>query len=224
MRRSHEEVGGVEGGALGGGASRGCRLLEPIVDLGPPPPQRLSEPVRLAPQPPLAPGEFEERLLASITRLEACARRLTNNPADAADLVQATCLRALENWHRFVEGSLTDFKKWVVTIMSNLHCDSLRKRQREVLSAELDEHPDEAVADEIPPWQAVTPASVAAAVSALPAVLHTPYVLYSVDHLSYAAIAKRLKVPPRTVGTRIFRARARLRVALTKQLPRDAVA
>jgi RNA polymerase sigma-70 factor (ECF subfamily) len=213
MRRSHDEVGGVEGGALGGGAIRGCRFLEPQAP-GPAP-----SPLAMR-----ATAEFAENLLASISRLEACARRLTNTPADAADLVQATCLRALENWQRFVEGSLTDFKKWVVTIMSNLHCDGLRKRQRELLSAELDDHPDDTVTDEPPAWQALSAASVAAAVSALPAVLHAPYVLYSVDHLSYAAIAKRLKVPPRTVGTRIFRARARLRVALTKQLPGSAAA
>ena len=48
--------------------------------------------------------------------------------------------------------------------------------------------------------------------------LHAPYILFAMDHLSYAAIAQRLNVPPRTVGTRIFRARARLRVVLTKQL------
>jgi RNA polymerase sigma-70 factor (ECF subfamily) len=167
---------------------------------------------------PRATPEFGQRLIASLSRLEACARRLTANPADADDLVQATCLRALENWHRFVEGSLTDFKKWVVTIMSNLHCDGIRKRQRELLSPDLDDRPDETVSDDPPPWNQLKEESVAAAVSALPEVLHAPYILFAMDHLSYAAIAQRLNVPPRTVGTRIFRARARLRVALTKEL------
>ena len=190
MRRSKDEFGGVEGGALGGGAFRGGRLVEP--------PTVLSE--RPAPR---ATDEFGENLVASLSRLEACARRLTTNASDADDLVQATCVRALENWHRFVEGALPDFKKWVVTIMSNLHCDNVRKRQRELLSGELDDRPDETVPDETPPWQALKAESVAAAVSALPAVLHTPYILYSIDHLSYAAIAERLKVPARTVGTRI---------------------
>jgi len=214
MRRSKDEFGGLEGGALGGGGVfRGGRLVKPPILAAPKP----------APEPE-APQEFGEHLVASLSRLEACARRLTTNASDADDLVQATCVRALENWHRFVEGSLTDFKKWVVTIMSNLHCDNMRKRQRELLSAELDDRPDETVPEEAPVWQAVKAESVAAAVSALPEVLHAPYILYSIDHLSYAAIAEKLHVPARTVGTRIFRARARLRVALAKDLPAEAAA
>ncbi len=210
MRRSKDDVGGVEGGAMGGGGSDGGRLVEPL---------------HLMPATaPCASREFGYHLVASLSRLEACARRLTNSPADADDLVQATCVRALENWHRFIEGSLQDFKKWVVTIMSNLHCDGVRKNRRELLSDELDDRPDENIPDEPAPWQALKAESVAAAVSALPAVLHAPYILYSKDHLSYAAIAEKLNVPPRTVGTRIFRARARLRVALAKELPVEMAA
>jgi RNA polymerase sigma-70 factor (ECF subfamily) len=224
MRRTKDDVGGVEGGALGG-TSGGGRLV------GPPTSTPTAEPLEgvrasrgalAVPSTPTASPEFGERLLASLSRLEACARRLTANPADADDLVQATCLRALENWHRFVDGSLADFKKWVVTIMSNLHCDGLRKRQRELLSPDLDDRPDENVPDEAPPWQQLKGESVAAAVSALPELLHAPYILFAMDHLSYAAIAARLNVPPRTVGTRIFRARARLRVALGKELAHAA--
>jgi RNA polymerase sigma-70 factor (ECF subfamily) len=206
MRRSKDDVGGVEGGALGG-TSGGGRLVGPLL---------------VPASTPRATPEFTQQLIASLSRLEACARRLTANPADADDLVQATCLRALENWQRFVDGSLTDFKKWVVTIMSNLHCDGLRKRHRELLSPDLDDRPDEALPDEPPPWHQLKQESVAAAVSALPAVLHAPYILFATDHLSYAAIAERLNVPPRTVGTRIFRARARLRVVLSKQLANAA--
>ena len=151
-------------------------------------------------------------------RLPVPAAVPTPESRSAEDCLCPTCLRALENWHRFVEGSLTDFKKWVVTIMSNLHCDGIRKRQRELLSPDLDDRPDETIPDDPPPWHRLKEESVAAAVSALPEVLHAPYILFAMDHLSYAAIARRLNVPARTVGTRIFRARARLRVALTKEL------
>jgi RNA polymerase sigma-70 factor (ECF subfamily) len=216
MRRSKDDVGGVEGGALGG-TFGGGRLVGPSVS-SPSVGLSAAREAPAPPSPPTASPEFRERLLASLSRLEACARRLTANPADADDLVQATCLRALGNWHRFVDGSLADFKKWVVTIMSNLHCDGLRKRQRELLSSDLDDRPDESGPEDAAPWQQVNGESVAAAVSALPEVLHAPYILFAMDHLSYAAIAARLDVPPRTVGTRIFRARARLRVALTREL------
>src|SRR6188472_1914893 len=112
MRRTKDEVGGVEGGALGGGAFGEGRLVEPRIFLVPKPPE--------AAAPSQAPALFQRNLVDSLSRLEACARRLTGNPSDADDLVQATCVRALENWQRFLEGALPDFKKWVVTIMSNL--------------------------------------------------------------------------------------------------------
>jgi RNA polymerase sigma-70 factor (ECF subfamily) len=164
-------------------------------------------------------SEAERWVLACIPGLRMMARRLTWNPADAADLVQATCLRALEKWRHFISGTLGDFKNWLCTIMYNLHHDALRKRRRELLSAELDERADDPRETHSSAWRVVEEQSVAEAVRALPETLQGPYVLFAVDHLSYADIAARLNMPLRTVGTRIFRARARLRATLQDQAP-----
>lgn len=165
-------------------------------------------------------SDLDAWMVSSLPCLERLARRLTSSPAEAADLVQATCLRGLEKSAGFVAGAAGEFRGWLVTIMWHIHYDWLRKRRREVLSTELDELPDAASGvgrEDPPPWLTVEDRSVEAAVQALPANLHDPYVLFAVDQLTYAAIANRLKMPLRTVGTRIFRARARLRAALQRQ-------
>jgi RNA polymerase sigma-70 factor (ECF subfamily) len=162
----------------------------------------------------------DDWVLDCLPRLKMVARRLTATRADAADLVQATCLRALEKADHFVSGSPADFRNWVLTIMYNLHHDEMRKRRRERLSAELDEMPqDENGADPVeaepaPVWRLVEDGSVQDAVRALPRNLQDPYVMFAVDRLTYSAIAARLKMPLRTVGTRIYRARVRLRATL----------
>jgi RNA polymerase sigma-70 factor (ECF subfamily) len=164
----------------------------------------------------------DDWILDCLPRLRIVARRLTASRADAADLVQATCLRALEKADQFVSGSPSDFRNWVLTIMYNLHHDEVRKRRRERLSAELDDipsdgpgdAPDALAAEPAPVWRLVEDGSVQDAVRALPRNLQDPYVMFAVDRLTYSAIAARLKMPLRTVGTRIYRARARLRATL----------
>jgi RNA polymerase sigma-70 factor (ECF subfamily) len=159
-------------------------------------------------------------ILACLPRLRIVARRLTSTRADAADLVQSTCLRALEKADHFVSGSPADFRNWLLTIMYNLHHDEMRKRRRERLSAELDDMPQDAdgadalEAEPAPVWRLVEDGSVQDAVRALPRNLQDPYVMFAVDRLTYSAIAARLKMPLRTVGTRIYRARVRLRATL----------
>jgi RNA polymerase sigma-70 factor (ECF subfamily) len=208
MRRNENEAGEWERGELGGGASTAHPL-------GAPP---APSPPAMSPRPS---AEFCLKLVASFSWMEGYARRLTPNRSDAADLAQATCLRALENWNKFVTGSAAGFKKWLATIMANQHLDGLRKRRREVLTSELDALPDGRVPEEALPWQDLKTASVNAAVRTLPRPLQEAYVLFSFDLLSYAEISTRVNAPARTVGSRIFRARALLRSTLSKDLPAE---
>jgi len=163
---------------------------------------------------PLAASQFGEILLRCLPRLRTAARKLARGPADAADLVQATVLRAFEKRHRFTFLSDAQLRGWLVAVMHNIHCDQVRKRGREELRPTLSELPDRS-ADEPPPaWRVVGDDLIDQAVRALPPNLQKPYVLFAVDGLSYSAIALRLRVPPVTVGTRIHRARERLRVGI----------
>jgi RNA polymerase sigma-70 factor (ECF subfamily) len=160
------------------------------------------------------PEELRSWLLLSLSHLHKVARRMTKDSGEAADLVQATALRALENGHRFF-GELPQFRRWLVTVMHNLRCDAARRQRAERLTP-LPEELACPQADEPPVWRLIADDSVEDAVRQLPSELQRTYTLYAVDGLSYAAIGQKLNLPPITVGTRIHRARAQLRVALTK--------
>ena len=158
--------------------------------------------------------EFCGWLTRSQPDLRRMAGRLTSSATDAADLAQATMLRALEKRTLFVTGSFNELKRWLTRIMFNLHYERLRGAVREVLADWLDEVP---AANEPPPplWLTVADEEVDAAVAQLNPTLRVVYVLYTVDGCSYANISSRLQIPLQTVATKIHRARARLRQTLT---------
>ena len=154
-----------------------------------------------------------------LTRLQPDLRRLaawlSASPTDAADLCQATSLRALEKQTLFVHGSLNEMRRWLTRIMFNLHYERLRGATREVLADWLDEVAVPSNDTGPPVWLTVADEEVTAAVEQLNPTLRVAYVLYAVDRCSYATISSRLKIPVRTVATKVYRARARLREALT---------
>jgi RNA polymerase sigma-70 factor (ECF subfamily) len=162
--------------------------------------------------------EFGASVAMCIPQLRSLARRLSHSRADAADLVQDTCLRALENWRKFVTGSLEDLKRWLRTMMRHLQYDRSRAPRREMPSTHLDGVTRDADVEPCARWRLVDDRPVAEAVSALPACLRGPYVLFVDGGLSYTAIAKSLGIPQNTVGTRIGRARQRLRRSLRKEV------
>jgi RNA polymerase sigma-70 factor (ECF subfamily) len=159
-------------------------------------------------------GEFCGWLTRSQPDLRRLALRLTSSATDAADLAQATSLRALEKRALFVSGSFNELKRWLTRIMFNLHYERLRGATREVLADWLDEV---AASSEPPPplWLTVDDEEVSAAVAQLRPTLRAAYVLYTVDGCSYASISSQLQIPMRTVATKVHRARARLRQTLT---------
>ena len=159
-------------------------------------------------------AEFCGWLTRSQGDLRRLAGRLTSSATDAADLAQATSLRALEKRTLFVSGSFNELKRWLTRIMFNLHYERLRGSMREVVADWLDEV---AASSEPPPplWLTVADEEVDAAVAQLTPTLRMAYVLYTVDGCSYANISSRLQIPLQTVATKIYRARARLRQTLT---------
>jgi RNA polymerase sigma-70 factor (ECF subfamily) len=158
-------------------------------------------------------NRFSTGLVRLQPDLRRVAARLATNAVDAADLAQATCLRALEKRRLFVRGSVDDLKRWLLKIMVNLHTDLRRKGSREIPADWLDEvgaleNPAP------PPWSTLADEDVNAAMEGLRPRLREAYRLFAIDRFSYATISTRLCIPVATVATRIYRARARLRAAL----------
>lgn len=154
---------------------------------------------------------FAHALQADVPALSAIARRLCGNPFDADDLVQDTIERALRAGHRYAEQG--NRRGWLTTILRNRFRDHCRlARARALPVGELDDlaAPDAAAAA---PWEHLTVAHVEAALEQLPARFRRVYELHA-SGLSYAEIARELGISINTVGTRLVRARNRLRVIL----------
>lgn len=65
------------------------------------------------------------------------------------------------------------------------------------------------------PWDHIGMEDVRAAVERLPDDVRDTYRMFALEGSDYVAIAEAQRIPPATVGSRIFRARKQLRVLLT---------
>src|SRR5262245_53065443 len=74
--------------------------------------------------------DFTDGVVGLLAPLEHYARRLGNQDAEVKDLVQETCLRALEAHASFARGS--NLQGWLFRILHNLHYDNLRRAGHEV--------------------------------------------------------------------------------------------
>ena len=142
--------------------------------------------------------------------LFARAMRLARSQSDAWDLVQDTYERALRGRASFRPG--TNLRLWLMTIMYNLFLDRCRKQTREPRAITIDEgdipNPE---ADMPEPWESITSEQVHAAVADLEGPFREVYELRLISNCSYDEIADKLTIPRSTVGTRLLRARQKLK-------------
>lgn len=142
------------------------------------------------------------------------ARQLCGNEADADDLVHDVYERALR-W-RSRTATHSNPRAYLHSILRNLFIDRCRRARVRPRALPIEEA--ERVALCRPPgdesdrsWHAVTADQVTAALAELPAEFRVVFELYAFERLRYGDIAARLGIPAATVGTRLMRARARLR-------------
>jgi len=143
--------------------------------------------------------------------LQRVALRLSGDPEVANDLVQETLLRGLG---RFDQLQHHNAAAWLVTILTNLFYDYLKHR-RVVTKAEPElmiPEAHELEGDSI--LCGIADADLYAAVQALEPALRDVVELCYLKEMGYREVAAVLKVPAGTIGTRLMRARARLRVLL----------
>jgi RNA polymerase sigma-70 factor, ECF subfamily len=149
--------------------------------------------------------------------LRAVARNLVRNAAEVEDLVQDVFEKALRSIERI---DLTGNPRgWMVTILHNLHIDRCRQRARMKPHVPCDDVIIAAPEERDPPvWSAITTEDVRRAATQLPDELREVYVMFALDGRSYIEVSERLGIPKATVGTRLSRARARLKLLLTTEL------
>ena len=145
--------------------------------------------------------------------LYARAMRLLRNRSDAMDLVQDTYERALRGKGTFQPG--TNLRHWLMTILYNLFLDRCRRQGREPRALCLDDHDVASPEPEAPEvWETITEEQISAALAGLERPFREVYELRLLDNCSYDDIAHRLTIPRSTVGTRLMRARHKLRETL----------
>ena len=135
------------------------------------------------------------------------ARRLTSQPSDAEDLVQDAYERALRAQRHYRYG--TSPERWIHTILRRLFIDSVRRR-RYFVPYEDGIH-NLCPSDEAPWWQSLCTADVNRMLVKLPERLVEVFVRRELRGHSYRQIAIATGIPERTVGTRLLRARRKLR-------------
>lgn len=162
-----------------------------------------------------APPPFEVQLAEHHGTLLALARRLAATEAQALDLVQDTFVRALEKQSSFRPG--TSLGAWMITILHHRFIDLCRRERARGTPRSIDDPGLELPAPEPEPpraWSRLDESAVREAAERLPPEMREVYRLHAFEGLGYAEIATRLKIPQNTVGTRLLRARKKLRQIL----------
>jgi RNA polymerase sigma-70 factor (ECF subfamily) len=149
--------------------------------------------------------------------LQALARKLTRDPTEAQDILQDAFERAILTRDDVEADRLVC---WLVTVIRHLAIDRERRRrcrQRVLATYAEDLASSSDRAEEAAPWSTLTPEDLAAAVGKLEAPFREVFTLYARD-TSLSQMAVVLGVPVSTAGTRLHRAKRKLRALLSGTL------
>jgi RNA polymerase sigma-70 factor (ECF subfamily) len=150
-----------------------------------------------------------DAIVSEIPRLRRYARALTGSADTADDLVQETLQRALEKWRLWQRER--DLRPWLFSIMHNLHVDG-RRRNHRVDFCDNDDLP--VPVQRASQSDALELRDLERALALLPADQREVLLLVGLEELSYAEVARALKIPQGTVMSRLSRARTRLKALL----------
>jgi RNA polymerase sigma-70 factor (ECF subfamily) len=143
---------------------------------------------------------------------------MTNNPADAEDLVQETYMKAWRFWESFESG--TNIKAWLFRILKNSYINRYRKEVREPDSVEYDDAysmsdaTPEANAGRGIAFDTMLDDEITSALAALPVEFRTVVILCDIEGLTYEEVAEFMETPLGTVRSRLHRGRKLLRMSL----------
>lgn len=157
---------------------------------------------------------FNQHVLPEIDVLLRVACSMTDQRADAEDLVQDTLLRAWRSIDTF-DGRYP--RAWLLTVLRNAEINRHRRRRPELLDdpdatleRKLIDDRAQMSAEEVVVGRTFD-ATVDAALSALPDSFRRVVIVVDVDGLTYAEAARVLGIPEGTVMSRLHRARQHIR-------------
>ncbi len=162
------------------------------------------------------------------SRLFRTARAIVKDDADAEDVLQDAYLHAYRHIGEFRGDS--QLATWLTRIVINQALGRLRKQKRDRVVVPFPESRDDAdkspvsFADdkaELPPratLRAEIRRLLERQIDELPVAFRTVFIMRDVQDMSVQETAECLSIPPATVRTRLFRARALLREALARDI------
>jgi RNA polymerase sigma-70 factor, ECF subfamily len=158
-------------------------------------------------------GRFRSEIAPHLDAAYNLARWLTNNAADAEDVLQEACLKA----YCFI-GDLRsgEAKPWFFQIVRNESYNRLKKRGLISEIGDQNEAIDPSPDAETSLLKAATGQEVRLAIEQLPTEFRETLILRELEELSYQEISKMTQVPEGTVMSRLSRARTLLRSKLLK--------
>ncbi|PKC40236.1 RNA polymerase subunit sigma-24 [Pantoea ananatis BRT98] len=153
-------------------------------------------------------SEVRQQLAAHLTRLWRYGLVLSRNHDVAEELVQSTCVRALEKSAQFTPGTRID--RWLFSILHSIWISDLRARRvrlgqgfvesEELLAPDTQERDDERLHFQ----------KIMQRVSALPEAQRNTVFLVYVEGFTYQEAAETLAVPIGTIMSRLATARSAL--------------
>ena len=164
---------------------------------------------------------FQEQALPFMDQLYGAAMRMTKNPADAADLVQETFVKAFAAFAQFEQG--TNLKAWLYRILTNTFINVYRKKQRDPYRGTIDELEDWQLGGAESATSPTTRSAEAEAIDRMPASavkealqsipedFRLAVYFADVEGFAYQEIADIMKCPVGTVMSRLHRGRRLLR-------------
>ena len=178
--------------------------------------------------------DFVEQAMQYADQLYAAAMRMTRNPADAADLVQETLLKAYAAYGSFKQG--TNLRAWLYRIQTNTYINTYRKQQRRPFEAPLDDLEEWQIGD-AESFTAMSSRSAEAeaihrmpsgivkdALQQVPVDFRMAVYWVDVEGLSYAETAEVMETPVGTVMSRLHRGRKLLRGMLADYAAEQGIA
>jgi RNA polymerase sigma-70 factor, ECF subfamily len=156
----------------------------------------------------------DELVLQHREYLQGLARRLCRNHYDPEDLVQDVLEKTMRSPNSIPPGA--NERAWLSRVLHNLFIDRVRRktaRREEPIEAE----PVMVAPVEGAWWESITVADIRAKLPRLPSEQRETFELFAFEGRSYDEIAAQLGIAKATVGTRILRARMKLRDLLGKE-------
>jgi RNA polymerase sigma-70 factor (ECF subfamily) len=163
-------------------------------------------------------GDFEQVVGRYSGALRRRAAQLAGSTADADDLLQETYLRAWRSFHTFTPG--TNSRAWLFRILRNAYVDARRVASRAVWVGDGLDVGDRAGVSPHTPEATIEARLIQAplqrVLAAMPDRFRRCVILVDLRGWSYEEVAHALRIPKGTVMSRLHRARAAMRRALTQ--------